>query len=167
MAPATNEIANPWKIGSNKMIEAPITTAPVVNKIGVVLTAPASIIACLIGIPSFNRISIKSINKTEFRTITPANAIIPINEVAVKARLPGQQGDKYRNAVKQLANLSDPANVSQVLASNNIAFKNGKIMGGRKTRKIRKQKGGFTYKSTSVRKRITSTATRSSRRSSR
>jgi hypothetical protein len=40
-------MANPWKIGSNKMITAPITTAPVVNKIGVVLTAPASIIACL------------------------------------------------------------------------------------------------------------------------
>ena len=66
------------------MIDAPITTAPVVNKIGVVLTAPASIIACFIGIPSFNRISIKSISKTEFRTITPAKAIIPMNEVAVK-----------------------------------------------------------------------------------
>ena len=63
---------------------APITTAPVVNKIGVVLTAPASIMACFNGIPSFSRISIKSISKTEFRTITPAKAIIPINEVAVK-----------------------------------------------------------------------------------
>ena len=31
-----------------KMIDAPITTAPVVNKIGVVLTAPASMIACFI-----------------------------------------------------------------------------------------------------------------------
>ena len=36
------------------------------------------------GIPSFNRISIKSISKTEFLTITPAKAIIPMNEVAVK-----------------------------------------------------------------------------------
>ena len=61
IAPATNEMANPWKIGSNKMIDAPITTAPVVNKIGVVLTAPASIIACFNGMPSFKRISIKSI----------------------------------------------------------------------------------------------------------
>ena len=66
------------------MIDAPITTAPVVNKIGVVLTAPASIMACFIGIPSFKRISIKSINKTEFRTMTPAKAIIPIKDVAVK-----------------------------------------------------------------------------------
>jgi hypothetical protein len=40
--------------------------------------------ACFNGIPSFKRISIKSINNTEFRTITPAKAIIPINEVAVK-----------------------------------------------------------------------------------
>ena len=38
MAPATNEMANPWKIGSNNIIDAPITTAPVVNKIGVVPT---------------------------------------------------------------------------------------------------------------------------------
>ena len=84
IAPATNEIANPWKIGSNKIIDAPITTAPVVNKIGVVLTAPASIMACFNATPSFRRISIKSINKTEFRTITPAKAIIPMKEVAVK-----------------------------------------------------------------------------------
>ena len=56
IAPATNEMANPWKIGSNNIIDAPITTAPVVNKIGVVLTAPASIIACFMGAPSFNRI---------------------------------------------------------------------------------------------------------------
>ncbi len=84
MAPATNEMANPWKIGSNKIIEAPITTAPVVSRIGVVRTAPASIIARFIGTPSFNLISIKSMSSTEFRTITPARAIIPIKDVAVK-----------------------------------------------------------------------------------
>ena len=66
------------------MITAPITTAPVVNKIGVVLTAPASIIACFIGIPSLSLISIKSMSNTEFLTMTPAKAIIPMNEVAVK-----------------------------------------------------------------------------------
>ena len=60
-------MANPWKIGSNKIIDAPMTTAPVVNKIGVVLTAPASMMACLIGIPSFNLISIKSISNTAER----------------------------------------------------------------------------------------------------
>jgi hypothetical protein len=40
MAPNTNEIANPWNKGSNKIMEAPITTAPVVKRIGEVLTAP-------------------------------------------------------------------------------------------------------------------------------
>ena len=84
IAPATNEMANPWKIGSNKIIDAPMTTAPVVNNIGVVRTAPASIMACFKGTPSLSRISIKSISKTEFRTITPAKAIIPIKDVAVK-----------------------------------------------------------------------------------
>ena len=84
MAPKTSEIANPWKIGSNKITIAPITTAPVVNRIGVVLTAPASMIALFIGAPSFKRISIKSIKRIEFRTIIPAKAIIPIKEVAVK-----------------------------------------------------------------------------------
>ena len=35
IAPKTSEMANPWKIGSKRMIDAPITTAPVVSKIGV------------------------------------------------------------------------------------------------------------------------------------
>ena len=65
-------------------MDAPMTTAPVVNKMGVVRTAPASIMACLMGIPSLSRIYIKSMINTEFRTITPARAIIPINDVAVK-----------------------------------------------------------------------------------
>lgn len=39
MAPATSDMANPWNIGSKRMMEAPITTAPVVSSIGVVRTA--------------------------------------------------------------------------------------------------------------------------------
>jgi len=50
-APNTKDIARPWKMGSNNIMAAPITTAPVVSKMGVVLTAPASIMACLIGSP--------------------------------------------------------------------------------------------------------------------
>lgn len=84
MVPPINDIANPWNIGSNKMIIAPSATAPAVNKIGVVLTAPASIMACFNGIFSRNRILMKSMSNTEFLTITPANAIKPIIEVAVK-----------------------------------------------------------------------------------
>ena len=84
MVPPINEIAKPWKIGSNKIINAPITTVPAVNKIGVVLTAPASITACYNAIPSAKRKLIKSISNTEFRTIIPAKAIRPIKDVAVK-----------------------------------------------------------------------------------
>ena len=75
-----SEIARPWNIGSNNMITAPKATAPAVNKIGVIRTAPASMIACFNGTPSFRRILIKSISKTELRTITPASAIKPIND---------------------------------------------------------------------------------------
>jgi len=51
---------------------------------GLVLTAPASMIACLRGAPSARRISMKSMKRTEFRTMMPASAIIPIIDVAVK-----------------------------------------------------------------------------------
>ena len=79
------------------MIEALITTAPVVNKIGVVLTAPASMIACLMGFHHSIGISIKSINKTEFRTITPANTNHSINEVAVKTPLTSNDLTQWTN----------------------------------------------------------------------
>ncbi len=65
-------------------MDAPITTAPVVSKIGVVRTAPA-----LNG--SFKSDTIFQLNlfneidqQDRFCTITPAKAIIPIKEVAVK-----------------------------------------------------------------------------------
>ena len=66
------------------MTNAPITTVPAVSKIGVVRTAPASIAACFNGMPSAVRRLIKSISNTEFRTMIPAKAIIPIKDVAVK-----------------------------------------------------------------------------------
>jgi len=51
MVPPINDMANPWKMGSNKITKAPITTVPAVSKIGVVRTAPASIAACFKGTP--------------------------------------------------------------------------------------------------------------------
>ena len=65
IVPPINEMARPWKIGSERMITAPNATAPAVSSIGVVLTAPASMIACLSGIPSLIRMLIKSINNIE------------------------------------------------------------------------------------------------------
>ena len=84
MVPPISDMASPWNIGSNRITKAPITTVPAVSRIGVVRTAPASITACFKGIPSATRRFTKSISNTEFRTIIPARAIIPINDVAVK-----------------------------------------------------------------------------------
>lgn len=101
----------------------------------------------------------------------PANVSFEqiMREVTQKSRIRGPQGDKYRDALNQLNNERDSANVARILANNNVGFKNGAIFGGRKTKKNRKQKGGFTYKSTSRRRSISSTpkSTRRSRRSSR
>ena len=109
---------------------------------------------------------------TDISNQTPINVSFEqiVNELKDKSRIGGSQGEKYRVALSQLRNATEPADVAQILSTNNIAFKNGKIMGGRRTKKNRKQKGGFTYKSTSKRRSITSTqksSRRSSRRSSR
>src|SRR5579883_958441 len=83
-SPAINEMANPWKIGSARMMADPTTTAAAVNSMGRNRTAPASITASSKGIPSFNRNSMKSTRMMEFRTTMPAPAMKPIIDVAVK-----------------------------------------------------------------------------------
>lgn len=76
--------------------------------------------------------------------------------------------NNYSKALNELRNIQDIAQVQPILNRYNLNFKNRKISGGRKTRKIRRQKGGFVYKTTSKRRSITSSSgRRSSRRSSR
>ncbi len=66
------------------MTIAPITTVPAVRRIGLVRTAPASITERSREPPSALLSSMKSMRSTEFLTMIPARAIIPIIEVAVK-----------------------------------------------------------------------------------
>jgi len=78
--------------------------------------------------------------------------------------------NKYKTALTQIKASRDPANIPTILNTNGITIKaapdgSGVISGGRKTRKNRKQKGGFTYKVGVKRRNITSTS--KSRRTSR
>src|ERR1022692_1588788 len=83
-SPAINDRAKPWKIGSNRIMLAPTTTAAAVNSIGRNRTAPASTTASSSDIPCERRSSMKSTRMMELRTMIPAPAMKPIMEVAVK-----------------------------------------------------------------------------------
>ena len=75
--------------------------------------------------------------------------------------------NKYADAINQINSASSANEISAIIMRNNISVKDGAVSGGKgKTKKYRKQKGGFTYKSSSRRRSITS-ATGSKRRSSR
>jgi hypothetical protein len=71
--------------------------------------------------------------------------------------------DKYETALTAVRAATTPQEVVDILGRNNISFKNGAMMGGRrrinKTRKNKKtrkiQKGGFTYKLNSKRRSLT------------
>jgi hypothetical protein len=84
----------------------------------------------------------------------------------VRSREPN---NKYKQTLDKLTNATSGQEVQGILNRNGIVFKNGSIMGGRKTKKNRKQKGGFTYKKSFRRRSITSrtNSRRNSRRSSR
>ena len=88
----------------------------------------------------------------------------------VRRNNPGAQ-NKYADAINQINSASSPNEISAIIMRNNISVKDGNVSGGkRKTKKNRKQKGGFTYKSTSRRRSITSVTgskRNSSKRSSR
>ena len=88
--------------------------------------------------------------------------------------------NKYNKALSEIRASGNPANVSKILTDNTITIKagvdgSGIASGGRKTRKNRKnkkQRGGFTYRTGSKRRGITSKSIRrhsrnTSRRSSR
>jgi len=88
-----------------------------------------------------------------------------------KSQLRGNEGaaKKYKEALAKLNNINDVSEIENILKSEGVSFKNNQIMGGRRTRKNRKQKGGFTYRSTTRRRSITSKVRRSTspRRTSR
>jgi len=117
------------------------------------------------------------INVIDYASGQPIN--VPLSTInqqlsrkAQQLRRANPNGDnKYQTALNQIANARTPEDVSGYLRG--IDIRNSPqgitVRGGRRTKKNRKQKGGFTYKSTSIRRSISSTpkSTRRSRRSSR
>lgn len=98
------------------------------------------------------------------------------NILGGKAKQDKRPDNKYKLALNALIKLEDNEHmdeatllqeINKILQNNSINVKNNKIMGGRKTKKYVKQKGGFTYKNTMKRKSIKSYSRRRSRRSSR
>jgi chromosome segregation ATPase len=74
---------------------------------------------------------------------------------------------KYSVALRGVNNAQTPEAVLQALTSNGVDAKNGSIYGGKKTKKnkkVRKQKGGYTYKLNSKRRSITSSRSSASGR---
>lgn len=69
---------------------------------------------------------------------------------------------KYALALDTVSKAQTPEQVVEVLNSLGIIAKNGGISGGKKTKKRRKQKGGYTYKLNSKRKSIATSSIRSS-----
>jgi chromosome segregation ATPase len=103
----------------------------------------------------------------------PSMQISYANLLAELSRKASQGGNvqKYIDALSQSRQAKTNDEISTVLNKNNISLKNGKIMGGRKniknknkTKKIKKQTGGFTYKASSKRRSV-STSSISKRRS--
>ena len=95
-----------------------------------------------------------------------------LNELFIKSKQLARNNptakNKYKEAAQELQNVVNPNEIRNILKKNSIEVKNNKISGGRKTRKNRKQKGGFTYKVGVKRRNIKSKSSRrSSRRSSR
>ena len=72
---------------------------------------------------------------------------------------------KYALALRGVNNANTPEEVLQALTSSGVDAKNGSIYGGKKTKKnkkVRKQKGGYTYKLNSKRRSISTSSSRSS-----
>lgn len=76
---------------------------------------------------------------------------------------PNDPNFKYRLALEEISKNVDPENILQVLRKHNIDINNGVVVGGRKTKKIRKQHGGFIYTSSSPKTRRTSRTSKSSK----
>jgi DNA repair exonuclease SbcCD ATPase subunit len=77
-------------------------------------------------------------------------------QLETKAQQDPRPNNKYSQALQQLQGANDADDVVAILNANRIGTtRNGGIKGGKKTKKIRKQKGGYTYKVNSKRRSIT------------
>jgi chromosome segregation ATPase len=93
---------------------------------------------------------------TQSESTIPFGSLIDLISRKISQIKNENESKKYKDALGQLRTITDVSQIPGILNSNGVRFKNNSIMGGRKTRKNRKQKGGFTYKPKSKRKRITS-----------
>jgi uncharacterized protein YpbB len=75
-------------------------------------------------------------------------------------------GKQYIDASNELKQPGVTVNdVANILKKNGVTFKNGAIMGGKRTKKNRKQKGGFIYRANTKRRSISSSSSRRNRSS--
>ena len=77
-----------------------------------------------------------------------------INELKRKASQISDPNNKYAKALAAVYSATNVDEINNALKS--VDFKNGKITGG-KTKKVKKQKGGFKYNILTKRKRLTTT----------
>jgi hypothetical protein len=76
---AGSEIARPWKMGSSRMVAAPIIAARAVSRMGLNRTAPASSSTARRVRPWRLPCRRKSTSRIEFRTMMPASAKVAVN----------------------------------------------------------------------------------------
>jgi predicted nucleic acid-binding Zn-ribbon protein len=85
-----------------------------------------------------------------------------IKKLNQKAQQDTRPDNKYKMTLQQLRNASDVTDIISILDHSGITAKtNGELMGGKnakKTKKIKKQKGGYTYKAASKRRSISKTS---------
>lgn len=111
-----------------------------------------------------------SVNLIDINSQSPVNIQYQdlLNMLKIKAnQFPSP--NKYSQALSEIYKVNNEADITNILNNNGISIKSGKIMGGKRSKKRHgKQKGGFTYKTNSKRKSITtSSGTQKMHRSSR
>jgi chromosome segregation ATPase len=74
----------------------------------------------------------------------------------LNAKYRQSRNNKYLNALNAISTAENPSEIQNILRQNQVEIKNNSVFGGknRKTKKNKKQKGGFTYKISSKRKSI-------------
>ena len=81
------------------------------------------------------------------------------NQLQAKAKQDPNPNSKYGQAFQQLQGASDADDVVTILTNARLlTTRDGRIKGGKKTKKNRKQKGGYTYKVNSKRRSISTTS---------
>jgi hypothetical protein len=82
-----------------------------------------------------------------------------LNQLNIKSKQ--VKGDnKYQNLAIKLKGATTQGEAQNFINTSMITIKNGQLFGGKKTKKNRKQKGGFIYRNSSSRKRISVTSKR-------